>query len=167
MLASKTVCQRRLDDQRSGWLGAWRFFANDKVTAETIVDRWSERTREAVAGRHVLAIHDTTEVHFSTQPKRRRGLGKCGHGNAHGLLAHTMMAVDADTTACLGLITGQIWNRKTVQTTPLRRRAGGAGIAPLGGNRGGGQADPGQGGDGDGDLRPRGRHLPDLGPGAG
>lgn len=85
------------------------FFDNGKVTVGKIVDSWSERTRAAVAGRHVLAIHDTTEVHFSTKPKRRRGLGQCGHGNAYGLLAHVMMAVDADSTACLGLVTGQIW----------------------------------------------------------
>jgi hypothetical protein len=123
MLTSKTVCQRRLDETRAGWLGAWRFFANEKVTADKIVDSWSERTREAVAGRHVLAIHDTTEVHFSTNPKRRRGLGQCGHGNAYGLLAHVMMAVDADSGACLGLVSGQIWNRKKRQTTPLRCRA--------------------------------------------
>jgi hypothetical protein len=123
MLTSKTVCQRRLDETRAGWLGAWRFFDNDKVTAAKIVDSWSDRTREAVAGRHVLAIQDTTEVHFATKPRRRRGLGQCGHGNAYGLLAHTMMAVDADSGACLGLVTGRIWNRKTVQRTPLRCRA--------------------------------------------
>src|SRR5690348_3126199 len=123
MLTSKTVCQRRLDETRAGWLGAWRFFANKKVTAERIVDSWGEHTRDAVAGRHVLAIQDTTEVHFATTPKRRRGLGQCGHGNARGLLAHTMMAVDAASGACLGLVTGQIWNRKTVQRTPLRKRA--------------------------------------------
>lgn len=123
MLTSKTVCYRRFDETRKSCLGAWRFFANEKVTAEKIVDSWGEGTREAVVGRHVLAIQDTTEVHFATRPKRRRGLGQCGHGNAHGLLAHTMLAVDADSGACLGLVTGQIWTRKTVQTTPLRKRA--------------------------------------------
>ena len=123
MLTSKTVCYRRFDETRKSCLGAWRFFANEKVTAEKIVDSWGEGTREAVVGRHVLAIQDTTEVHFATKPKRRRGLGQCGHGNAYGLLAHTMMAVDADSGACLGLVTGRIWNRKTVQRTPLRCRA--------------------------------------------
>jgi hypothetical protein len=123
MLTSKTVCQRRLDATRAGWHRAWRFFANQKVTAEKIVASWSEHTRDAVVGRHVLAIQDTTEVHFATKPKRRRGLGQCGHGNACGLLAHTMMAVDADSGACLGLVTGRIWNRKPVQRTPLRKRA--------------------------------------------
>jgi hypothetical protein len=123
MLTAKTVCQRRLGNEHADGLGAWRFFDNDKVTAEKIVDSWADRTRDAVAGRHVLAIQDTTEVHFATQPERRRGLGQCGHGNAYGLLAHTMAAVDADSGACLGLVTGRIWNRETVQTTPLRKRA--------------------------------------------
>jgi len=123
MLTSKTVCYRRFDETRKSCLGAWRFFANEKVTGEKIIDNWGERTRDAVAGRHVLAIQDTTEVHFATTPERRRGLGQCGHGNAYGLLAHTMMALDADSGACLGLVTGQIWNRETRQTTPLRKRA--------------------------------------------
>src|SRR5690242_6816733 len=122
MLTSKTVCYRRFDETRKSGLGAWRFFANEKVTGEKIIDNWGERTRDAVAGRHVLAIQDTTEVHFAT-PERRRGLGQCGHGNVHGLLAHTMMALDADSVACLGLVSGQIWNRETIQTTPLRQRA--------------------------------------------
>ena len=123
MLLDKTVCLKRLGQGRGGELGAGRFFASRKVTPEKIVESWSDRTREAVAGRHVLAIQDTTEVHFATRAARRRGLGPCGHGNAHGVLAHVMMAVDADSRACLGLVGGTLWNRPGRVTAPLRRRA--------------------------------------------
>jgi hypothetical protein len=92
MVLRKTVCLKRLGLDRGGELSAGRFFANPKVTPETIVASWSKQTRSAVAGRHVLAIQDTTEVSFATTAKRRRGLGQCGHGNAYGLLVHAMLA---------------------------------------------------------------------------
>lgn len=123
MVLRKTVCLKRLGDGRGGELGAGRFFANAKVTAERIVASWSQQTVPAVAGRHVLAIQDTTEVKFATKARRRRGLGQCGHGNAYGVLVHAMMAVDADSLACLGLVGGKVWNRKGRVKAPLRKRA--------------------------------------------
>src|SRR4030088_2435225 len=75
MVARKTVCLKHLGGNRGGELGAGRFFANEKVTVQRIVDSWSERTASAVAGRHVLALQDTTEVSIATRPGHRRGLG--------------------------------------------------------------------------------------------
>ena len=123
MVARKTVCMRRFGEDRGGEEGAGRFFANEKVTAAKIVESWADRTVEAVRGRHILAIQDTTEITYPTTAERRRGLGLCGHANAYGMLAHVMLAVDADTGACLGLITGEIWNRETKVSKPLRKRA--------------------------------------------
>ena len=99
------------------------FLANPKVTVERLIEGWSEQTRSAVAGRHVLAIQDTSEIHFSTKPKHRRGLGEVGKGNARGLLAHVMVAVDAADGACLGLLGGSIYNRKGRVSTPHAKRA--------------------------------------------
>ena len=79
------------------------FLANPKVTVERLIEGWSELTRTAVAGRHILAIQDTSEIHFSTRPEHRRGLGEVGKGNAHGVLAHVMVAVDADNGSCLSI----------------------------------------------------------------
>jgi hypothetical protein len=123
MAMRKTVCMRRFGGNRGGEEAAGRFFANEKVTAAKIVESWGERTGEAVRGRHVLALQDTTEVTYPTTAERRRGLGQCGHGNAYGVLAHVMLAVDADSGACLGLVGGEVWNRETKVTTPLRKRA--------------------------------------------
>ena len=84
MVARKTVCLRRLGGNRRGELQAGRFFANPKVTAAKIVEGWSRLTGAAVAGRHVLAIQDTTEVKFPTTAQRRRGLGPVKKGNTYG-----------------------------------------------------------------------------------
>ena len=122
MVLRKTVCLRRLGGDRGGELRAGRFFASAKVTAEKIVESWSQQTTTAVAGRHVLAIDDTCEVRFPTTAQHRRGLGPIGHGNIYGVLVHAMIAVDADSGACLGLVGGQVWTRPGVVSTPHRER---------------------------------------------
>ncbi len=92
------------------------------VTAAKIVEGWSSQTGAACAGRHVLAIQDTTEVKFPTTTQRRRGLGPVKHGNTYGVLVHAMIAVGATTTACLGLVGGEVWTRPGVVTEPPRYR---------------------------------------------
>jgi hypothetical protein len=107
------LCLRRLAaGSRAAEVRFGRFLANPKVTVERLIEGWSRQTGAAVAGRHVLAIQDTSEIHFSTRPRRRRGLGEVGKGNAHGVLAHVMAAVDADNGSCLGLVTGSVYNRR-------------------------------------------------------
>jgi hypothetical protein len=122
MVACKTVCLRRLGGSRRGEEQAGRFFANEKVTAAKIVEGWSLQAAAAVSGRHILAIQDTTEVKFPTRAQRRRGLGPVKKGNAYGLLAHVMIAVDAGSHACLGLVGGDVWSRDGVVTEHHRDR---------------------------------------------
>jgi DDE family transposase len=117
MVAGKDVCLRRLSGgDRALEVRFNRFLGNDKVTTERIIESWSESTVAAVAGRHVLAIQDTSEIHFNTTSQRRRGLGEIGKGNHHGVLLHPMLAVDADNGACLGLLSGEVWTREGRRT---------------------------------------------------
>ena len=88
-----------------------RFLANAKVTLPALLAGWSEQTALAAAGRHVLAIQDTSEINFQTTSERRRGLGEIGKGGGRGVLLHAMLALDADTDACLGLVAGEVWTR--------------------------------------------------------
>jgi hypothetical protein len=117
MVAGKDVCLRRLSKgDRALEVRFNRFLGSAKVTAEHIIESWSESTVAAVAGRHVLAIQDTSEIHFNTTPQRRRGLGEIGKGNNHGVLLHPMLAVDADNGTCLGLLSGELWTREGRRT---------------------------------------------------
>jgi len=100
----------------------WRFIDNARVTPEKLIEGWSEQTREAVRGRHVLAIQDTSDIKFSTTPDDRRGLGKVGKGNIFGVLLHAMMAVDADDGTCLGLAGGKVWTRQGKVKIPHGQR---------------------------------------------
>jgi hypothetical protein len=117
MVAGKDVCLRRLSGgDRALEVRFNRFLGNDKVTIERIIESWSEGTVGAVAGRHVLAIQDTSEIHFNTTSQRRRGLGEIGRGNHHGVLLHPLLAVDADNGNCLGLLSGEVWTREGRRT---------------------------------------------------
>jgi hypothetical protein len=101
----------------------WRFLANERVTIDKLIEGWSEQTRQAVAGRHVLAIQDTSEIKFPTTEENRRGLGKIKKGNVFGVLLHPLLAVDADSGAVLGLAGGSVWTRSgEVQTPHAQRR---------------------------------------------
>ena len=122
MVARKTVCLRRLGGSRRGELQAGRFFASPRVTAAKLVAGWSDLTGAACAGRHVLAIQDRSEVKFPTTAQRRRDLGPVGKGNAYGVLVHAMIAVDATSGSCLGLVGGDVWSRDGVNPIPHRQR---------------------------------------------
>ena len=123
MVAGKDVCLRRLSKgDRALEVRFNRFLGNDKVTTERIIESWSESTVAGVAGRHVLAIQDTSEIHFNTTPQRRRALGEIGKGNHHGVLLHPMLAVDADNGTCLGLLSGEVWSREGRRTVSHDRR---------------------------------------------
>ncbi len=107
-----TSCVRRLGDGEGAQTKAFRrFLANKRVTLERLVESWSQQTAPAAAGRHVLAIQDTSEIKFNVTAQRTRGLGEVGKGRGRGALLHAMVAVDARDGTCLGLVAGSIWTR--------------------------------------------------------
>ena len=123
MVVRQSVCLRELSQgDRAQQVAFGRFLANEKVTADRLIEGWSEQTAAAVAGRHVLAIQDTSEIHFKTKPGRRRDLGEIGKGSGRGLLVHAMVAVDADNGSLVGLVGGSVYTRKGRVKTPHAKR---------------------------------------------
>jgi Transposase DDE domain len=123
MVARQSVCLRQLSEGSRAWeVGIGRFLANEAVTVERLIEGWSELTRKAVAGRHVLAIQDTSEINFRTKPNRQRGLGEIGKGSGRGLLVHAMLAVDAANGSCLGLAGGSVYTRTGRVEIPHAKR---------------------------------------------
>lgn len=118
-------CVRQLGDGDGAETKAFRrFLANPKVTPERLVASWPEQTGAAVAGLHVLAIQDSSEIGFRTTADRRRGLGEIGKGQGHhGALLHAMVAVDAASGTCLGLVGGSVYTRAGRITVPHAKRA--------------------------------------------
>lgn len=118
-------CLRRLaDGARRLEVRFGRFLHNPKVTVTAIFEEGGHQAATAAAGRHVLAIQDTSEINVRTTDGCRRGLGRIGKGVGRGVLLHPMIALDAETNACLGLVGGRIWTRDP-NAAPAKRTKGG------------------------------------------
>lgn len=94
--AGRPVRVRALGGARRGEIQLTRFLRCAAVTPGEMIEVAGARTGPRCAGRHVLAIQDTTVV-------RSRGGG--------GLYLHAMIAVDADDGAILGALHGQFLSR--------------------------------------------------------
>lgn len=64
------------------------------------------------AGRHVLAIQDTTEINYPAPARRVSGLRTVGNGPDVGFFLHPVRVVDAQERACLGLAPLHLWQRR-------------------------------------------------------
>lgn len=123
MVARESACLRRAaGGRRRDVMGFSRFLANPRVTVEALIEGWGVELAQSCAGRHVLAIQDTSEFNFATTKDRRRGLGEIGKGVGRGLMLHAMLGVDADTGGLIGLASGRIWTRPERVTTPHQQR---------------------------------------------
>lgn len=105
--------------------GAYRFFANGAVTNERVVAAGRQQCAQAVAGRHVLAIQDTTSIDVTVHAGRFEpadaGLGPLEHPAHLGFFVHPVLAVDADQAFPCGLGTVTVWSRPRNQPSKAER----------------------------------------------
>lgn len=118
----QTVCLRKLGDDRAEKVKFRRFLMNERVTVEKMVIRMRSQVGAIAAGRHVLAIQDTSEINYEAKRGRKRGLGQVGNGRDIGLFVHPVLTVDADTGHCLGLTDVQVWRRFKTKATDYRKQ---------------------------------------------
>jgi hypothetical protein len=113
----RALCRNRAEMMRfSRWLG------NPKVTVDEIMDHCAERIAPQVAGRHVLAIQDTTEINYQKQAMRKNLAGTVGNGTDAGLFLHPVLVVDAKDDTCYGLAGGLIWQRTAGKAEDYRKQ---------------------------------------------
>lgn len=117
-----TMNLRAASDGRAEWVGFSRWLNNPNVTAGEISVHSAEVLSGRVAGLHVLAIQDTTELNYARHAGRVRGLGPSGNGLDPGLFVHPMLAIDAGSGALLGLAGMQIWTRQGPASPDYRRQ---------------------------------------------
>jgi len=111
MVSQQTVCLRRLAGNRAREVQIGRWLANDKVSSEELIAHACALTAKRAAGRHVLAIQDTTELNYQAHAGRVSGLGTVGNGSDLGLFLHPLLAIDAADGTCLGLAHLHHWIR--------------------------------------------------------
>jgi len=117
----QAVCVRKLADDRSEQVRFRRFLSSKAVTVEEMVAHRAMFVAEAAKGRHVLAIQDTSEINYQAQSGRKQGLGKVGNGTDAGLFVHPVLALDAETQECLGLVDVQVWRRTRSKAENYKR----------------------------------------------
>ena len=79
-------------------------------------------TGQRAAGRHVLAIQDTTEFNFPRHAASKSGFGRSGNDRDLGLFLHPTIAVDAVHGGMIGLVGAQVLNRTNAKVDIPKQR---------------------------------------------
>jgi hypothetical protein len=119
----RSMCLRRLARDRNQLNQFGRFLANRRVTTHEMLVTQARLTSRRVAGRHVLAIMDTTDLLFPTHEASKRDFGPGADGEHPGLFLHPVVAVDANNGGIIGLVDCAVMNRTEDQAEPRAKRA--------------------------------------------
>jgi hypothetical protein len=120
MVEHQSVCIRQLGQHRAGEVRFGRFLANPKTCVNKLIAAACEDINERCVDAHVLLIQDTSEINYQAHAGRVRGLGTVGNGKDKGLFIHPVLAVDAQSGACLGLAHVHLWQRTKAKATNYR-----------------------------------------------
>jgi Transposase DDE domain len=107
----RTLCVRRLADDRKQERRFSDFLANPAVSTHEMLVTAGRRTNQRGKGRHLLAVTDTTDVLFPTHEASKRGFGMGSDGEHPGLFLHPILAVDATSGGIVGLVDCIVMNR--------------------------------------------------------
>lgn len=78
---------------------AYRFFDNDKVTFDDVLQPHIDATHERIASQPVVLLpQDTTELDLTRPLQQMEGAGPLDHGSRRGLLLHLLHAFTPDGT---------------------------------------------------------------------
>jgi hypothetical protein len=113
---------RKVGETRAGEMAVHRFLSSPYVSVEAIVETVAGRTAAQCAGRHVLAVQDTSEINFADRDKKRRDFGPAANGRDPGFFIHPVIAVDVESEAVIGLVDAAIWTRAKARVAPRRGR---------------------------------------------
>ncbi len=96
-------------------VGASRFFRNDAVSTEALINSCTEALLPFVAGKHVLCIQDTTEINYAHHSGKLKyadeQLGPLGNNKDVGFFVHPTLVLDAQQGFPLGFGHIHLWNR--------------------------------------------------------
>ena len=91
----------------------YRFCASESVTHKTLVAAMRDYTLDRIAAHDgpVLAVHDATELDYTTLESLTGELAQIGKGTHRGYICQNVIALDAQTGEVLGLL-DQILHRR-------------------------------------------------------
>ena len=115
MQKQQTMCLNVLAEDRSQTRRFARFLDNEAVTRHEMVVHAARQVAERAAGRHVLALQDTSEMNYASHTASKYGFGTVGNGEDIGVLLHPLIAVDAEQGGLIGLIGAEVINRSEAE----------------------------------------------------
>jgi Transposase DDE domain len=123
MQSKRTFCVHRLGKDRNQTVQFGRFLANRAVTTHEMLVTAGRLTNQRAAGRHVLAIMDTTDLRFPTHEASKRGFGRDANDTCPGVFLHPVLTVDAGNGGVVGLLDCVVLNRTGGKVTDHKKRA--------------------------------------------
>jgi Transposase DNA-binding/Transposase Tn5 dimerisation domain len=101
---------------------AYRFFANDKVSWQRILQPHFERSRQrAAAHDRILLVQDTSELDLTRPQQQVRGAGPLAGATRRGVFLHPLEAFTTDGTP-LGAVWAEMWSRTDEDATPQEKK---------------------------------------------
>jgi hypothetical protein len=123
MCQKPTTCIHALATDRNQELTFGRFLDHSSVSYGEMLTTTARFTGQRAAGRHVLAIQDTTEFNFPGHADSKHGFGRSGNDRDLGLFLHPTIAVDAVHGRIIGLVGAQVLNRTGAKIDASKQRA--------------------------------------------
>lgn len=113
MSQAQTVNIRTMSRNRAEQVGYYRFLENPNVSVSELVRSAADHCQQQVAGRHVLAISDSSEINLQAQARHLESedIGVVGNNQDIGFFLHPTLVADADSGFPLGLSAIQLWHR--------------------------------------------------------
>jgi hypothetical protein len=110
--------EKSIPQTSNGWSetkAAYRFFDNESVTAEKILQPHIDATIERMRKESIVLLpQDTSELNYSGMPKTQ-GLGKLNSETQLGMLLHPTIAITPERL-CLGVVDAQFLIRKELHS---------------------------------------------------
>ncbi len=95
MIKIDPIVLNQLSNNRAELVLSHRFFNNDSVTEAALIKASSERCQNAVKGKHVLAIQDTSEINYTSHRGKfdpnDQELGTKGNKKNIGFFLHPVL----------------------------------------------------------------------------
>ncbi len=113
MSQAQSVNIRAMSRNRAEQVGYYRFLENQNVSVSELVRSAAGHCQQQVAGRHVLAISDSSEINLQAQAGdlKFEDIGVVGNNHDVGFFLHPTLVVDAESGFPLGLSAIQLWHR--------------------------------------------------------
>jgi hypothetical protein len=126
MIEKETAVLNQLSNNRAELVGASRFFNNISVTEEILISVRAVRCQNAVKGRHVLAIQDTSEINYESHRGKFSNhdpdLGPVGNNKNIGFFWSPVLVLERESAFPLGIADVQVWNRNWDKKTKKERK---------------------------------------------